>query len=290
MDELKLRYFHSVAQHRSFTQAAREFHVVPATVSRQISLLEEDLGAPLFYRDTHSVELTPAGKRLYDNVSMYRLQLQTIRDNARNLMLQESTPLSITCGPLEFPLVHRLTQLYRTLLPDADLHLVKEQYNRMNNHIRAGTMHLALTIRPCARDLPDCETVSLGTHQWKAVTRRDSEFWTLPPEDRAVLRDQKLVRCSSRHFDPVYGWVTAHPMAHRGISLASAYAMICVQASLGAVAILPEYLEPWLPAALRMEQVFPDPPVEESVLILNRARAFPQERQFFDYIRDHFQP
>lgn len=290
MDEVKLRYFLSVAQHKSFTKAAQEFHVVPATVSRQINLLEEDLGAPLFYRDTHSVELTPAGKRLYSNAAHYIAQLQALRDGARNLMLQEERQISVTCGPMEFPIADQLAQLYRSAYPDTELHLIKEQYSRMNNHIRAGTLHLALTIRPCVRELPGCETVSLGTHQWKAVARRDSAFWQLPPEDQAALRGQKLVRCANRYFDPVRDWLAAHPMEHRGISLASAYAMICVQANLGAVAIMPEYLEPWLPPMLRMEQVFSDPLEEETVLVFNRDRASLRERQFFDYIRDHFQP
>ena len=290
MDEVKLRYFHSVAQHQSFTKAAQEFHVVPATVSRQINLLEEDLGAPLFYRDTHRVELTPAGQRLYRNTNRYLLQLQALRDSARNLMLREESMVSVTCGPHEFPLARRLAELYRTGYPEAELHLVKEQYNHMNAHIRAGTLHLALTIRPCVRELPGCDTVSLDTHRWKAVARRDSDFWHLPPEDQAVLRDQKLVRCSNRYFDPLQDWLAAHPMEHRGTAFASAFAMICVQADLGAVAIMPEYVEPWLPASLRMEQVFPDPLEEESLLVFNPDRASDREHRFFAYVRDNYKP
>ena len=56
------------------------------------------------------------------------------------------------------------------------------------------------------------------------------------------------------------------------------------------IAILPEYMEPWLPRELRMAQIFPAPLQVESVLIFNRERATPLETDFFEYIRDHYKP
>jgi len=59
---------------------------------------------------------------------------------------------------------------------------------------------------------------------------------------------------------------------------------------LGRVALMPEYLESWLPRDLRMEQVFPDPPKVESVLIFCRERSSPLEQQFFDFIKQQYEP
>ena len=78
-------------------------------------------------------------------------------------------------------------------------------------------------------------------------------------------------------------------MENSGLSLAIAYTMTCSQAMLGRVALMPEYLESWLPRDLRMEQVFPDPPKVESVLIFYRERSSPLEQQFFDFIKQQYE-
>ncbi|CAN7706791.1 transcriptional regulator GcvA [Pseudorhodoferax sp. LjRoot39] len=57
-----LRAFEVAARHLSFTRAADELFVTPSAVSHQIKTLEENLGMPLFLRDSKSLTLTAAGK------------------------------------------------------------------------------------------------------------------------------------------------------------------------------------------------------------------------------------
>ncbi|OZI42117.1 LysR family transcriptional regulator [Bordetella genomosp. 5] len=57
-----LRAFEVAARHLSFTRAAEELCVTPSAVSHQIKVLEDNLGIPLFVRDTKSLILTSAGK------------------------------------------------------------------------------------------------------------------------------------------------------------------------------------------------------------------------------------
>jgi LysR family glycine cleavage system transcriptional activator len=59
-----LRAFEAAARRLSFTNAARELHVSQAAISRQVRVLEADLGRALFRRLHRQVELTVAGKRL----------------------------------------------------------------------------------------------------------------------------------------------------------------------------------------------------------------------------------
>jgi DNA-binding transcriptional LysR family regulator len=55
------RYFNEVAHSKAIRRAADRLHVTPSAVSRQISLLEHQLGAPLLERTKNGVELTAAG-------------------------------------------------------------------------------------------------------------------------------------------------------------------------------------------------------------------------------------
>ena len=56
--------YEAVARHLSFTRAAMELQVAQAAVSRQIQLIEEHLGVPLFKRLYRVIELTPQGQTL----------------------------------------------------------------------------------------------------------------------------------------------------------------------------------------------------------------------------------
>jgi DNA-binding transcriptional LysR family regulator len=60
----QLRTFLAVAAYGSVTRAAEKLHIVQPALSRQIQMLEEDLGAPLFQRVGHGMQLTDAGRLL----------------------------------------------------------------------------------------------------------------------------------------------------------------------------------------------------------------------------------
>ncbi len=61
MTSQQIQYFLAAARHLSFTRAAEEFYTSQPTVSRQVALLEEELGFPLFYREGRHLRLTPGG-------------------------------------------------------------------------------------------------------------------------------------------------------------------------------------------------------------------------------------
>jgi DNA-binding transcriptional LysR family regulator len=60
----RLNIFLHVAKTLSFSAAAQQLHLSQPTVSKNISRLEKELQAELFYRDSSGVQLTEAGKTL----------------------------------------------------------------------------------------------------------------------------------------------------------------------------------------------------------------------------------
>jgi LysR family transcriptional regulator, regulator for bpeEF and oprC len=77
MDKLKsLLIFIRSAQHRSFSEAARQLSMSPSAVSRAVSRLEADLGSRLFQRTTRSLTLTEEGAKFYGRCQQILTELE----------------------------------------------------------------------------------------------------------------------------------------------------------------------------------------------------------------------
>lgn len=70
MNRKTLEYFVTLAHTLSFTKAANKHFIAQTTMSRQIALLEEQLGFELFERDTTKVVLTQAGEVYLEDVKL----------------------------------------------------------------------------------------------------------------------------------------------------------------------------------------------------------------------------
>jgi DNA-binding transcriptional LysR family regulator len=64
MDLRQLEIIRAIADSGSFTAAGHKLHVSQSAISRQILLLEEELGEAVFHRIGRRVRITPAGAAL----------------------------------------------------------------------------------------------------------------------------------------------------------------------------------------------------------------------------------
>ncbi|GIG93194.1 LysR family transcriptional regulator [Plantactinospora endophytica] len=98
MDPHLLRTFVVVADHRSFSAAARQLGYTQSAVSQHIAALESDLGVPLLHR--RPVAPTEAGERLLEHAGPILLRLDAARLDVRQTATPPAGRLGVGATPL----------------------------------------------------------------------------------------------------------------------------------------------------------------------------------------------
>jgi DNA-binding transcriptional LysR family regulator len=99
MELRQLRYFIAVAEHLSFSKAARQLHVTVPPLSRQIRQLEDEFDVQLFARDRRHVMLTDAGRLLLREAKVLLAQTARVSDSVRMAKCGSVGLLKIGIGP-----------------------------------------------------------------------------------------------------------------------------------------------------------------------------------------------
>ncbi|MCW1411372.1 LysR family transcriptional regulator [Rhizobium sp. 1AS11] len=126
MDLRQLRYFVAVARERNFTRAAQTLHIAQPPLSRQIQLLEDELGVPLIIRKTRPVRLTEAGRLFYEQSLQVLGRVEQMQAATRRVGLNQNSVLSI--GFVASTLYGGLPSLVRKLrqhAPEMDIQLLE---------------------------------------------------------------------------------------------------------------------------------------------------------------------
>ena len=151
----------AAGRHLNFTRAGEELALTQSAVSRQIQLLEQHLGAPMFQRQGRHLQLTRDGARLHRAVTM---GLDHIADVAVDIRRHRGTGELTVATSVTFAsywLMARLAQ-FRSRHPDIELRLVAS--TKMHDLVAAG---VDVAIR-------------YGSGEWEgleAIRIFDNEIW-----------------------------------------------------------------------------------------------------------------
>jgi DNA-binding transcriptional LysR family regulator len=97
--------FAAVAEHGSFSAAARAQGLTASALSQAVRSLEDRLGLPLFVRSTRSVRLTEAGERLYARLVPALRETADALEEVRGSRGAVRGTLRISLGRLTVPMV-----------------------------------------------------------------------------------------------------------------------------------------------------------------------------------------
>ena len=188
-----LRYFLTVAQEENITRAAEALHMTQPTLSRQLSQLEEELGARLFERGARRITLTDAGLLLRRRAQ----ELLALAGKTARELAAQGAPLageiSLGCGVLEsVRVLARLTGGFSALHPGVSFELFTGTADEIRERMDRGLTDVGLLLEPVSMD--SYEFIRLGVREsWMAVMRPDYPLAAQESVTAADLAGRELI-------------------------------------------------------------------------------------------------
>ncbi|MGA2927426.1 MAG: LysR family transcriptional regulator [Solirubrobacteraceae bacterium] len=220
MELRQLAAFVAVADEGSFTRASDRLHVVQSAVSANVRNLERELGAALFDRSTHRVQLTEEGRALLPEaratlhaVTAARDAVDAVRGGVRGTVLlgtmqAQGNAVSVAGLLAEFRSEHPAVQVHVRHAAGGS--------SEMALQVREGRLDLAFVAAP-AGELPGVELTALAGEPIRLVVPA-----THPLAKRATVELSALTDEIHADFPEGWGIRTLNDLAYAEARIARA--------------------------------------------------------------------
>ena len=167
----QLRYFLAVADVRHFTRASAELGVAQATLSKQVSALEHDLGAPLLRRARGNITLTPAGEALLPLARRILADVDTARREVEDLtgLRRGRVRIGATPSLLSSLLADALARFHQDF-PGIELSVTQGGSRDLMGDLASGELDFALIVLPLQEGDPSLQIVPLLSEELMVAT------------------------------------------------------------------------------------------------------------------------
>lgn len=293
MELRQLKYFIEVARLEHFSMAAETLHVAQSALSRQIGLLEKELGVELFEREGRNVKLTLIGKLFAEQALMAMKAI----DNATQLIEEYSDPERGTIR-IGFPssiassTLPTIITAFKKEYPEVRFHLRQGSYEFLTEGIKNREIDLAL-IGPVPMSDPDVhadilfserfvallpETHVLAGQGGLSLSQLGQDSFVLFPEG-FVLRKIVVDACHQAGFRPIVPYEGEDLDAIKGL----------VTAGIG-VTLLPEttLFENMPSGTVALKINYPVVKRTVGVMIPKNRQLSPSEKLFHEFVLGYF--
>lgn len=198
MDFKQLRALVTVAETGNVTRAATLLNIVQPAVSRQLRLLEEDVGTVLFERGRHGMELTEAGqtlveyaRRVLHELDRARAELKPAKGTIGGIVTVGLLPS--TCDLLSSALVTSISRDY----PGIRVRISMGYAGHLQRWLEDGEIDVALLYDP--KQTPTIQVSPLLEEGLWIVGLPETGFRADQPVSFATLAGRPLVLPSAPH-------------------------------------------------------------------------------------------
>lgn len=160
MELKQLSYFCEVAAAGSFSKAAVQLSIVQPALSRQISRLEKEVGAKLFYRNGRGVEPTQEGLQLLETAQRVLGDLQQVQASIAGTQQEVSGRVSLAMPPSVDGLIGAsVVDRVRRELPRVQLHVSEGFSGHVAEWLMTGRVDLGVVHQAGAQPSMQAEVI-----------------------------------------------------------------------------------------------------------------------------------
>lgn len=206
MNLKQLRYFLVVAEEKQITAAAKRLYIAQPPLSYQLKQLEKELGAQLFKRTAHGIELTDAGQIFQS----YANEIIFLAQNAEN---QVHKTISGELGTIAIGMASSSTGLIpmnsfnelRKYYPEISFDIYEDNTYGILDKLEKKTIDLGIVRTPYNQT--GLNTKTLTTEKMMAISV-DPDFQQKKELRIKDLADQPLI--IYRRFEDIFNQTFAH--------------------------------------------------------------------------------
>jgi DNA-binding transcriptional LysR family regulator len=208
MELRHLRYFVAVAEEENVTKAAALLHVSQPPLSRQIRVLENELGIELFERTAKSLHLTEAGRVFYQEARAVLQRADEAVATVRALATDESGELNIGYAPsLTVEILPRALRQFQEENPGVRVNLHDLSTMEMLAGLRAENLDAALMASPSKNAVRGLSSTSIKSY---ATCVAASPVHPLSEKKKIFLGeiiDERFIAYKEKEYPEYAAWI-----------------------------------------------------------------------------------
>lgn len=145
MDNKLLKSFIVLAQSKSYREAAEKLFITQPALTKQINLLEQELGLSLFERNNHGAKLSTEGEMLYHNALVLDKQINHFICVAKKIRTGKTGSINIGYTSSFLNIFPDMVNAFNRQYPNINVNLietpsVQQEQELLRGHIDLGFM------------------------------------------------------------------------------------------------------------------------------------------------------
>lgn len=215
----QMEYFLAVAHHLNYTAAARALYLSQPALSRQISLLEDELGIQLFERSSRNVRLTPAGEQLQKDLTRLMEELEQAKARAIQTAMEQARKLRIGCfdGAVVDDFLPQFYRCIHRCAPHIRTSLFRGGFQRNREALEQGRIDILFTLAAEYVPCEEFQTQEMACRRSALVYSTASELARFPQPGREDFRAQPFLIVNRTNSPRMYDHAMDH-LAWMGIN------------------------------------------------------------------------